>query len=407
VPADGIHYWASNTHGDVTPLNHISFSDVDAGCSPVTVTFTSDNCGDALDATNLCGSGVSVLCGNDSSQIKLEGSISDINTYLFNGNLLWNPDGSPNHASAELTVQIDDNGTAPGGNVVSSTVDISEICNPDFCGSSVQDFSNVNFTDICTVYAGSGCDTITTSWNHQGAATVYDGGGGDDTVHLLFTPDQLAEIVADQCTQDALLSYIQGPCGQTLNLSGTSWNAEAQNFEHADINLVTGYGSGTLSSVNTLISQPDFIVGTSGNDCNLSGAGCGNHVIVGLDGNDTLTGGAGNDGLIGGAGNDILVGGPGNDVLSGGAGNDTFRFTETSCGHANFGNDIVVDYHPGEDSIEIGQDIFANLAALRAATTDDCHGNAVITVDCNNSITLSGVSTADVIAHQSDFHLVA
>ena len=44
---------------------------------------------------------------------------------------------------------------------------------------------------------GGGNDEITTSFSHQGATTTYDGGCGNDTIHLLFTPDQLAEILAD------------------------------------------------------------------------------------------------------------------------------------------------------------------------------------------------------------------
>ncbi|MES1148044.1 MAG: M10 family metallopeptidase C-terminal domain-containing protein, partial [Bradyrhizobium guangdongense] len=120
-----------------------------------------------------------------------------------------------------------------------------------------------------------------------------------------------------------------------------------------------------------------------------------------------LNGGGGSDLLLGASGNDILVGGAGNDVLSAAGGADTFRFLETSGGHANFGKDIVVDFHPGEDNVEISQTAFATFAALQAATADDGHGNAVITADANNTITLMGVSKADVIAHQSDFHLLA
>ena len=47
----------------------------------------------------------------------------------------------------------------------------------------------------------------------------------------------------------------------------------------------------------------------------------------------------------GGDGNDRVDGGFGNDALYGGAGNDTFVFSH--------GNDIVQDFEPGKDHIEV------------------------------------------------------
>ena len=405
APAGGIHYWAFNTTGNVTPINHISFDDVDAhGASPVHVTFSMDDGGDKLTAYNLYGSHVTVVSGNGTSQITLEGSIADINAYLYGSNLLWNPDGSGNHESGVLTVKIDDNSGLPEGIAV-STVNISEISTPDFSGSSIQDFSKVNFTNVGTVSAGDGSDTITTSFSHQGATTTYDGGIGNDTIHLLFTPDQIAEILADSGMQSALRSYVDDPCGQTLDLSGSSWNAKAVNFEHADVNIVSGDGSGIVKDVNGLTPGAVFIIGTSANN-DLSGNLTNSNVIVGLGGDDHLVGGNLADVLLGGAGNDILIGGRGNDVLSGGTGSNTFKFLEMSGTSANFGKDIIVDFQPGQDIIEIDHSLFANAAALRAAITDDGHGNAVIAADANNTITLAGVSAAKAIAHQADFHLV-
>jgi Ca2+-binding RTX toxin-like protein len=397
----GIHYWASNTTGNVTPINHISFADVDGG-GPVQVTFHTDDALDQLTANHLHGSHVTVLSGEGTSTITLEGSVADINAYLYGGNLLWNPDGSSNHASGALTVSIDDG--LPGG-TASSTVNISEICTPNLSGSSTYDFSQVNFTNVTTVCAGNGCDEITTSFSHQGCTTTYDGGSGHDTIHLVFTPDQLAEILADPDMQCELRSYVDDPCGKTLDLSGSSWNAKAEDFEQADVNIVTGFGSGIVTNLNGLTPHADFVIGSNCSDV-LTGCVNTSNVIVGLGGNDTLVGGNLADVLLGGAGNDILVGGPGNDVLSGGGGSNTFKFLEMSGSTANFGKDTIVDFKPGQDVIEISHSLFADTAALLAATTDDGHGNAVITVDANNTITLAGLSKAAATDHPSDFHLV-
>ena len=397
----GIHYWAFNTTGNVTPINHISFADVDGG-GPVHVTFTMDDPGDKLTATHLDGSHVTVEPGNGTSAITLDGSIADINAYLYGGNLLWNPDGFSNHAGGVLTVKIDDG--LPGGSAT-SRVNISEICTPDFSGSSVHDFSQVNFTNVSTVCAGDGCDEITTSFSHQGCPTTYDGGSGYDTIHLVFTPDQISEILADRSLQCELRSYVDDPCGKTLDLCGTSWNAKAENFEHADVSIVTGFGSGIIGNLNGQTPGAEFIVGTNA-DNDLSGCLNRSNVIVGLGGDDHLAGGTLADVLLGGAGNDTLIGGLGNDVLSGGAGSNTFKFLEMFGTSANFGKDVIVDFKPGQDVIEIDHSLFADTAALLAAITDDGHGNAVITVSPCNTITLAGLSKAAATDHPSDFHLV-
>jgi Ca2+-binding RTX toxin-like protein len=205
--------------------------------------------------------------------------------------------------------------------------------------------------------------------------------------------------------QDALRSFVDDPCGQTLDLCGSSWNAKAQGFEHADVNIVTEDGTGIVTGLNQLTPGAEFKIGSCDAD-NISGCLTQSNVIVGLEGNDHLVGGTLADVLLGGAGNDILIGGLGDDVLSGGTGKDTFRFTETAAGHANFGKDVIVDFELGHDSIEIDHSVFANYDALRAAITDDGHGNAVIAADANNTITLAGVSVASATAHLADFHLV-
>jgi serralysin len=52
----------------------------------------------------------------------------------------------------------------------------------------------------------------------------------------------------------------------------------------------------------------------------------------------------------------------------------------------------------------IDSTIFANVTALLAATHDDGNGNAVITADANDSITLHNVTVAQLQLHQNDFH---
>jgi Ca2+-binding RTX toxin-like protein len=91
---------------------------------------------------------------------------------------------------------------------------------------------------------------------------------------------------------------------------------------------------------------------------------------------------------------DVLNGGAGNDLLIGGSGGDVFQFS------ANFGHDTALDFHPGEDLIEIDHTVFADFSALMAHTAA-VGTDTVITADANNSITLHDVGVATL--HPSSF----
>jgi hypothetical protein len=77
---------------------------------------------------------------------------------------------------------------------------------------------------------------------------------------------------------------------------------------------------------------------------------------------------------------------------------DTFVFA------ANFGNATVTNFHPATDVIEIDHTVFADFQALLTATRDDGHGNAVITADPHDTITVKNVTVAQLVQHQGDFH---
>jgi Ca2+-binding RTX toxin-like protein len=97
--------------------------------------------------------------------------------------------------------------------------------------------------------------------------------------------------------------------------------------------------------------------------------------------------------------NDTLKGDGGDNKLTGGSGADTFVFAP------NFGKDTITDYTPGTDSLTFDHTIFADAAAVMAAT-QDVNGNAVIAHDANTTVTLTGVTTAQLNTHQNDFHFV-
>jgi serralysin len=101
---------------------------------------------------------------------------------------------------------------------------------------------------------------------------------------------------------------------------------------------------------------------------------------------------------IGGAGNDHLVSGHGNDTMTGNASADIFVF------NPSFGKDVITDYVPGTDALEFDHTIFADAAALLAATTDE-NGSAVVTHG-TDTVTLNAITKAQLTAHQGDLHFV-
>jgi len=122
---------------------------------------------------------------------------------------------------------------------------------------------------------------------------------------------------------------------------------------------IFGYGAAgtTPGEIDALAAQDgaDFLVGGAGDDTISAGGGADR--LFGGSGNDLLTGGSGNDMLFGDAGDDILHSGRGADVMRGGLGADTFvygyNFLSEFGSDANGGRDVILDFTPGTDRIDL------------------------------------------------------
>lgn len=90
----------------------------------------------------------------------------------------------------------------------------------------------------------------------------------------------------------------------------------------------------------------------------------------------------------------------GDDHFVAGPGADRFEFS------ADFGNDTIGDFNAAEDVIAFDAALFADVDAVMANTADDGLGNAVITYDDGNTVTLSGVSKAQLVANPGAFDFV-
>jgi Ca2+-binding RTX toxin-like protein len=113
--------------------------------------------------------------------------------------------------------------------------------------------------------------------------------------------------------------------------------------------------------------------------------------MIGAQGGDTLTATNANTHMEGLAGNDTLNGGSGNDVF-------VFR--------PGFGNDVITtfdDSPTANDIIDISSSIFANFAAVQAASAQ-VGADVVITASPTDTITLKNYTLANLGA--DDFRFV-
>ena len=125
-----------------------------------------------------------------------------------------------------------------------------------------------------------------------------------------------------------------------------------------------------------------------------------NTTLIGGNGKNVLDGSAGHDILIGGNSADVLIGGNG-DTLTGSNGPDTFLF------RPNFGANTITDFDLHNDAIQLDASIFTSVSDMLTNHTTDTAGGAVITDGIiGDSITLVGITVAQLQAHASDFHLV-
>ena len=116
-----------------------------------------------------------------------------------------------------------------------------------------------------------------------------------------------------------------------------------------------------------------------------------NTTLDGGNGPDVLDGSAELDVLLGGNGPDVLIGGAG-DTLTGGNGPDTYLF------RPDFGANLVTDLSLNNDRLQFDASIFTSIADILGHTSDVA-GEAVIDDGNGNTVTLEGVTKADLTAH--------
>ena len=98
------------------------------------------------------------------------------------------------------------------------------------------------------------------------------------------------------------------------------------------------------------------------------------------------------DNISGVAGGDLIEGSGGADKLTGGPGPDIFLY------HPNFRKDTIAGFDLANDVLAFDQNLFPSVADVLNHTAD-VKGNAVITYDGADTVTLLGITTAQLAEH--------
>ena len=190
------------------------------------------------------------------------------------------------------------------------------------------------------IYAGHGVDTLTGGaggdvfffeGSRWGPNDTVDGGGGRDSV-ILSGPSGLNRYVFG-ATSFANIEAI------SLNARFASDPSQLPGYELVLHNSNVAAGGTLIVNGSSLADHRQFL--------RVDGSAV-------EQGNLILFGGVAIDNLTGGGGDDLIYGGVGADYLRGGAGKDIFRYDLPSHS-STLANDLIIDFAPGEDLIDLSR----------------------------------------------------
>ena len=228
---------------------------------------------------------------------------------------------------------------------------------------------------------GENPDFSQISVSNAEGGTVIDFGGASTVLVEGVTPDQL---IGGRAGRAVNVTIDGGDL--TVGPSGRDLGSIVRDLAEGNDLLSGGLKNDTFDGG----AGDDVIRGQMGHDYLKGGEG--DDQLFGMRNNDTLEGGAGddvldggshNDRLDGGTGDDTLIGGEGNDFLTGGEGSDTFVQN-----FAVSGNDIITDFNPSEDTIELQGFTNINLDEFSITEVD---GGTLIDAGTGNSLLVEGV----------------
>lgn len=316
-------------------------------------------------------------------------------------------DGSDRYVGSNVTYSIDSSGTflLIGDHVLGGDQDDTLIGNK---GNDILEGQSANDSlsgdgDHDTLLGGGGADIL----NGGKGKDSMDGGAGNDIFYVDSKSDVVVEASGGGTDKviTALTNYVL--------------SANVEDLIHNDTTGFKGTGNSSANKIEGN-SGADSLLGLDGNDT-LTG-GDGNDILDGGSGKDSMNGGAGDDvyfmdvaadiiteasnggrdiinvalanytlssnfeglvqtadidftgtgngkdnTIVGNSGADTLNGLAGNDTLTGGAGKDVFILS-SKIGDTNI--DVIADFQPGKDTIELENDGSGLLNALPSGALD-------------------------------------
>ena len=287
------------------------------------------------------------------------------------------------------------------GHVITISLSLNEPV--DVTGSP---FLLLNDNEVANYVAGSGTESLTFKYTVQPGDNIADlqvsglnlnGGTIQDSsgIPLIGSVQGDLALQIDTTAPTPFMSdVIKNSNNSLTTLSGMSEaDSKVSVFDGSKpLGTVTADSSGDWSLQANISGGTHQFTETStdvaGNTGNSAGV-----TVYNPGGNKTLSGGSGNDFLIAGK-NDVLIGGPGND---------TFVFNQ------GFGKETVADFNPNQDQLAFNHALFAQAtAAFVLSQTHDTGFGAEIVVDPHDTVTLTGVTVAQLqtaqTAHQNLIH---
>ncbi|WP_157182095.1 Ig-like domain-containing protein [Methylobacterium sp. WSM2598] len=255
------------------------------------------------------------------------------------------------------------------------------------------------------VYLGTAtADASTGQWSytlgvlkdgtHSLTATATDAAGntGAASAALNVKVDATAPVtlitdITQSVTKTGSTTLVIGSseAGSTVNLFDTDGTTVLRTA-NAD---ATGSWSATLTNLSNVVhnftAKATDLAGNVGSSSQVA--------IFGTTGNDVIK-------AVPGGG--LIVGSTGNDNMTAGVGIDNFVF------HANLEKNVISGFDVFQDILSFDHNLFAGItdASKIINYTADVNGNATVIVDPNDTVTLLGVTKAQLQAHLNDFHLL-
>lgn len=209
------------------------------------------------------------------------------------------------------------------------------------------------------IYGGSGNDDI---YGGSGINDLYGGSGSDwfRTVSRSFgySDDKIFDFQFDSDRIDLRAWGVSDFNQVRVLMENTGNDSVLMNAFHDGYDHyleIDGASTGDFISRDFIYANPSAgtFNGTAYDDVLFGSRG--HDTIYGNGGIDILLGGVGDDDLFGGSNNDELWGGAGSDYMSGGTGRDTFGFLAPSDMNSSTGRDVILDFEPGLDRIDLSR----------------------------------------------------